>query len=680
MRGRRPPADGDGKARRPTRRQYLHSAAGLGTVALVDGSMADSDELTAPAAEAGTGEREDFLWVHERNWRDGRIRKSEFAFARRHDLAVVFPVRSAAFDAVEGQFRRAVREATGADLDVWIRLGLLTETTAAAFMADDDARRAHLDRLRRVCRVYDELSDGGRVVLWEEAPVMGQWVEGGAWNGEAVQNMTDHGPAIFDEQRRAVRDVTDRPVGIFVHFPYVVDSKSPEVFATLVDDVAERGDPPAFAFLDFYRGWYEKDVGPDAADAAVRSLIANAGEALGGNPVFYLGQAHTINPGHTPSKEAIGSNLRTSLDAGADGLGWYSRTEYVPTERGFDPYVPNEPDAAFEDRVETATVARDRYVYAWLSTLATRPGFDPADRFDLWLWGADLPFEAHRLSARGPDGWEFLRDLDGYADGEYPYGSGAGGGATNGGDGSGSSTEEDVAAVRGLRRDRWLRDGTLELELATRPDGPETTLRGALAMPCDPNAYVAEFEAAALLAGDAPVERFALGATGESTALVPGERRRAVVPVETSNPPSLHGLKHPDSLAAVLRLRSAERRGEVDPDARFDLWVSGRGLADPSAAPSVVDRSGNPRSPAAASVVAKGTDEAALFYGLERDRFLGNGLALADDARAGTAVDAAHAMPYAGSAAFRSPSRAAALVDEQPDEVETFGVASVDRR
>ena len=647
------------------RRDYLRSAAGLGAVGLVDGSLAHRSKAVVTRSGSGPARREDFLWVHERNWRDERARANAFAFARRHDLAVVIPVRTAEFDAVAEPFRRTMREATAADLDVWIRVGLLTEVTAPEFVEDGDARRAHLDRLRRVCRVYDRLTDDGRVVLWEEAPVMGQWVEGGAWNDRATRNMTDHGPRIFDEQRRAVEDVvTDRDVGIFVHFPYVVDSKSPDVFPTLVDGITDRGARPDFAFLDFYRGWYEKDVGPDRADATVRSLITNASEALRGNPVFYLGQAHTINPNHTPSKQSIRSNLRASLDAGASGLGWYSRTRYLPTKRGFDPFVPNEPGASFEDRVETATVARDRYLYAWLSTLATRPRFDAGARFDCWLWADGLSFGAHRLSVRGSDGWTFLRDLDGYADGDYPYDGGPDG---------------NVAVVRALRRDRWLADGTLELRVETRSDATEATLRAALAMPCDPDAYVTEFEGATLLAGDAPVERYALGATADAVPLVPGERQRVVVPVERSSPPSLHGLANPDSLPAVCRLQSAERRTGATPDDRFDLWIRGRNLSDPTAGPSIVDRRGNPFPPAAAAVVARGTDAAALYYGLDRDRFLADGLSLADDARRGTTVEAAYAMPYAGSATFRPPSAAAALFDEQPGEVETYSIASVER-
>jgi len=131
--------------------------------------------------------------------------------------------------------------------------------------------------------------------------------------------------------------------------------------------------------------------------------------------------------------------------------------------------VPNAPDATFEGPVTTDTVARDRFLYAWLSTLATRSDFDPADRFDLWLRGDAFSFYDRRVSASGNDGWAFLRDVDGYADGDYPYGGGPDG---------------NVAVVRGLRRDRWLDGGALDLRIEVgrgrRRDDPPRRARDAV--------------------------------------------------------------------------------------------------------------------------------------------------------------------------------------------------------
>ncbi|SFS02159.1 hypothetical protein SAMN05216559_2606 [Halomicrobium zhouii] len=651
-----------------TRRTYLQAAGALGAVSLMGSALVDdsmrSDGVPRVADGAESDRREDFLWMHGTALDHDRLRANGYAFARRHDLAVVLAVRSANWESRERTVRRAMTEATAAGLDVWLRVGMLTELAADEFVADADARRAHLDRLAAVCGVYDDLTDAGRVVLWEEAPVMGQWVEGGAWTDAAVDNLLEHGPRIFADQKRVVSEATtDRDVGIFVHFPYVVDSKNPEVFRTLTDRIADRGATPDFAFLDFYRGWYEKDVGPGPADDAVRSLVGNASDALGGSPVFYLGQAHTVNPNHTPSKQSLRSNLRASLEAGAAGLGWYGRSRYAPTEQGFDPFVPNEPDVDVDEPVTTGTVARDRLQYAWLSTHSTRSGFDPADRFDLWLRGDAFSFYDRRVRAKDRDGWTFLRDVDGYVDGEYPYGGGPDG---------------NVAVVRGLRRDRWLDGGALALRIESGTDAEETTLRDALAMPCDPDAYVAEHEAASLLAGDAPVERFALGASNERASLVPGDTRQLSVPIERAEPPSLHGLRHPDSLDAIRDLQSAERREGFDRRNHFDLWLHGTGLSEGGSLPGIEDGTGTPKSPADVSATAVGTDPVALCYGLRRDRFLDDGLSLSGSHDAGTDVDAAYAMPYAGSETFRTASRAAELLDEQPREVATYSLDAVD--
>lgn len=44
----------------------------------------------------------------------------------------------------------------------------------------------------------------------------------------------------------------------------------------------------------------------------------------------------------------------------------------------------------------------------------------------------------------------------------------------------------------------------------------------------------------------------------------------------------------------------------------------------------------------------------------------------------GSSVETCHAMPYAGSAPFRPPSRAADLVADQPGETRTFSLDTVE--
>ena len=648
-----------------SRRGYLASAGGLGA-SLVGGGLAyprypdeGADDDPSPPSDR-TEERDDFLWLGGGLWQDPAVRRNLFAFARRHDLAVVLVKSQPSDGPVAETLGPPMVAAREFGLDVWLNVGLLNELPAEAFVTDEAAREAHLEWLSEVARVHGESFETGRVVLWQEAPVMGQWVEGGAWTGEAVENLLEYGPEIFTAQKRAIEAANDAlEVGLFVHFPYIVDSKRPEVFERLVDGLEERNTDPDFGFVDFYRGWYEKDVGPEPANTAVRSLVSNTRTALGDRPVFYLGQSHTINPNHTPSKQALRMNLRASLEAGADGLGWYIRSGYVPTESGFDPFVPNVEGAEVDgDSVNTFSIARDRFLYSWMATLRTRSGFDPGTAFDLWLVGDGFGFHDHRLSVRTTDGeWEYVGDFSGYADGDYP---------------AGSSVTDRATVFRALDRNRLLGDETLECRIATAEGSAGAVLRSAFVMPWDADAYVSEQEAASFARGDTPLEAFSLGRTRESTTLVPGESRRITIPVVDAGSPSLDRLRHPDSIGVRRRLATFEHRERVDPSARFDLWVSGTGLVEPSVIPSIVDRDGNARAPADLGVVAS-EPSLAICHGLERDRFLGDGgLELVRDGDG--SVEACYAMPYAGSATFRSPARAADLLAEQPDEARIFSL------
>ncbi|SER82128.1 hypothetical protein [Natrinema salaciae] len=618
-------------------------------------STDDSPPLGDPPV---TGE--DFLWLGGGLWHDVAIRENLFAFARRHDLAVILVVSDLSDGAADEAFETVLTAASEFDLDVWLNVGLLNAISASAFVTEDDTREEYLGRLREVVAAHGDLFDTGRVVLWQEAPVMGQWAEGGEWNQAAVGNLVEFGPQIFDAQKRAVESENDAlEVGLFVHFPYIVDSKRPEVFESLARGLRQRNAMPDFGFVDFYRGWYEKDVGPQPANAAVRSLVSNVRAALDDRPVFYLGQSHTINPNHTPSKQAMRMNLRASLESGAAGLGWYIRGGYVPTESGFDPFVPNVDGAEVDgDSITTLTVARDRFLYPSLATLAAGDRFEADEAFDLWLVGDELGFYDHRLSLRTADGgWEYVGDVGGYADGEYP---------------DGSAATDRATVFRGLDRDRFLDGGALDCRLETVEDGSGTDLQAAFVMPCDPDDYVSERDAARFARGDAPLEEFSLGQRTDRTPLVPGERRRVTIPITDAAGESLERLRHPDHADLIGRLASFEERESVDPAARFDCWMSGSGLAEPAALPSIVDGDGTERTPDDVGFVAS-TDSLAIWYGLERDRFLGeDGLEVADDAAA--AVDAVYAMPYAGSTTFRAPTRAAALLDEQPDEAERFAL------
>ena len=652
----------DGEGRRLSRREWLRIGGVAGGMAVgasgVDRLLADAVDLhgeVEAAAAAGPqtrddADREDFLWVNGSLRATERLRDNVFAFADRHDLSVVVMRTSAESPEIADVARPQLDAAAERGVDAWLSAGILTELTAPEFVGDAERRERHLERLRRGAELYHDRFGDGRVVLWQEAPVSGRWAEGGKWTSESVANLLEHGPEVFEAQRRAIKAVSDGiDVGIFVHFPYLVDSKNPETYERLTTALRERGAEPDFAMVDFYRGWYEKDAGPTAANDAIRSLIGNAREGVDGGDVFYMGQAHTINPNHTPSRTAMRLDLRTALDAGASGISWYARNGYRRTEVGFDPFVPNHADSAvFDGRegVSTYTVARDRHQFAWRGALGTRPGYGPEDRFDLWLRTGDVGFHDHRLWLRTTEGdWAYVGDFGGYLDGDYPY------------DG-----DPHVTIFHALDRERFL-DGDLELRIASEG---ETTLRNVSVRPFDPGAYVTEREAASL--SPAPtLAGFHLAGAAPEVKLSPGEERTLTVPESSTGSALPTGaLADPDDREVVAALPSATdlNYGVLD---RFDLWAVG------DDAGSLADVALGDRNASDAAAAVSRSGGAAVWYGLPRAMLGGDALDRAESLGDG-GFDALYAIPHAGRAAFVSPGRARELVADDATAAETFSL------
>ena len=629
------------------------------------------DRTTTEAGSGGKGDADaaDFVWAEQALWRDERVRENLFAFAGRHDLAVVIAKADAGIDdvpALEAAF--AVAERHG--VEAWINVGVLKSLDATAFVADGEARRRHLDGLATVAASYADAFPNGRIILWQEAPVGGRWVESGAWNDQAVSNLERLGPRIFADQREQVAEVAPEvAVGIFVHFPYLVDSKQPKTFVELTDGLRARDALPAFTFTDFYRGWYAKDVGPEPANRAVESLVSNARTATDGRPVTFLGQAHTIDPRYTPSKQDVWMDLRAALGAGAEGVGWYARTAYTPTERGFDPFLPNRGPAARDGpHASTLTFARDRYQYAYaaLRSKRRREGAGSGNGsktapIDLWLVGRDFSFYDHRLSARTRDGeWTFLGDFEGYLDGNYPYGR----------DG------RSVSIFRGLPRERFAPDGRLECRVKTRPRSDGARLSAALAMPANVACFLTEGAAAAV---DRDLERFSAGHATVDEPLTAGDPTTVALDLGTPDR-SMEALAFPDHRAQRRRLRRLESRSDFSPAEVFDLWVRtarANDVPDPSAL-SLVGDSGT-RGLGEASTTVSTVPDGSVFYGLPRDA-LGHedgspSLELAGDAR--DRVSSAYAMPYAGLVAFRPAGTAMRVLDTDPEAARTYAIAVV---
>ena len=662
---------------RDTSRRAVLRGAGALTCCTLGGSLAlpVDDERRGVATDRpptrSTGvegvPREDFVWLAPGLWRDERIRENLVAFAARHDLAAVFSQPVASDEAMVDRVVAAMEASREAGATPWLETAVPHEFTPEQFATQPAVRERHLSHLRSAARKYAAVVPDGNLVLWEEAPVAGEWIPGGAWNSDAVDAMERYGPELYARQRAAVAEVApDLAAGIFLHFPYVIESRQPGVFAGLMDDLAARDALPDFVFTDFYRGWYEKDVGPGPANAAVRSLVTNAARHSRGRPVYFLGQAHTINPRHTPSTQAMRMDLRAATGAGARGVGWYARTVYKQTRRGFDPFVPNEPDeSAMPDDVgvNTLSVARDRFQYAYRATLAAQSAFDPRNRFDLWIH-ADAPgFYGHRVSARTGDGWLPLGDVAGAHPAVAPVDDG-----------------EHVSVFHALDAERFVADGDLSLRVETR-DGRGGRLRGVYALPFDPNVAYTEREATRLVA-DGAVSPFAFGAVERDDRLTPGTPLEltvrtdgvgGLVPATTRyGLPPVADLLAPGTLGHRLRLAAAEVDDEFDRRRRFDLWARTSDVDDPRGLFEQFELGDAP-------VTAAGGDGAAVFWGLRR-RVLG------DDASAtlsdllartfeGRTVEALYAMPYFGSEDVRLPAQVATLLRDSPDAVATFAFA-----
>jgi len=682
------------------RRRFLDAAAAAGMVGLAGCSGEDDRNgattnspanSTEPGEETDGGTRRrattaaesepagsDFVWAEQAIWQDERVRENLFAFAARHDLAVIIAKADADAGDVT-QLETVLAAAARHGAEAWLNVGVLTRLTPSEFVGDGAKRRRHLDGLEAVVQRYRDFFPEGRIVLWQEAPVGGRWNEAGTWNDRAVANLERLGPRIFAAQQRRIENVAPSvDVGIFVHFPYIVDGKQPKTFETLTADLQSRGALPDFTFTDFYRGWYAKDVGPGPANAAVESLVRNARELTDDRPVSYLGEAHTINPQYTPSRQAMWMDLRAALGAGAEGVGWYARTAYKETKHGFDPFLPNTESAARDgSRASTLTFARDRYQYAYAALRAKRDdgtagGRSASERrFDLWLVGSGFDFYEHRLSLRtGAGEWQFVGDFNGYLDGEYPYGDGA----------------AHVSIFRGLSRERFDRDGHLELAVDTGHSSDDAQLDCVLAMPEDVSTYLAEPAAAELYDKRPDIHGFNVGHERVDARLAAGGSKRFTVELGDPERP-LDALVFPDHRAQRDRLRALESRDGFDPGELFDLWLTTETtdrngeVADGIEGSSLVgDAKRRPLDEASAAVST--ADGGAVFYGIDRDdlahRDGSAAIELAGEAR--KSVTGAYAMAYAGTVAFRPAVEAVKLLETDRASARTFAIAHEEGR
>jgi hypothetical protein len=617
-----------------------------------------------------TGSIEPFLWFGggtfgpaERG--DEPAGETVLAYLARNDVSVVVTDNAATVEEAGGDLDHQLAAAADAGVDVLLNAGMVPGPdqskayTDRELIEDEATMEAFLEPLRETARVYETYYPEGRLLLWHEAPIMGNWT--GDSYAERAESVVEYGPAIFAAQKRAVREVSpDLDVAVFPHdIPMAPPERSTApICERLFEGLAARDATPDFVFVDSYRSHHEWAAGCEPSNEFVHEMLANVTRHAD-VPVYYLGETHTDNNHYTPSKGALEGNVRAALDAGVEGYGWYSRGRYHRTsDRCYDPFVPNTGTVA-EDQFTTLTGSRDRLLWATLLAIERRPEFDPEERFDLWVHGRDFEFHEHRLSVRDSEGdWELLGDVSGYADGDNPY---AGADRTR------------VSVFHAL--DRSLLEGGLEVRVESRGDGD---LLGLYAVPhLEPGLYLTEPEATTLLADGTDLDRFLMGGWDGSLTLSEGDHSEVTVDTagDAADPVEL---VYPEQAAAYRRMIDLEDTESVREC--FDLWVWGSDLDGLSATVGgeSVDRFADPLP-----AEKFGETEAVVYRGLRAEEFLhahpgGHyvDLALGADDRA--TIRGVYAMPCGGARNFRGDAEVAATVaadyEEGAGQIEGFAL------
>lgn len=454
--------------------------------------LALAGSVGAPAAAQGRGPEErpqNFLWIFGKLYQDPATYENLLAFAKRHDLFLILAPASVTEDQVESSgLEEALRRAKEHGLAAWLNTGVFRAKdgwpTAEVILNTPEWRAKYKRQLQEIVAVYLAHYPRGHLILGHEDPLFSNWP------AEDTTSLKRYGAEMFRLQRDAVKELDpDARVALFL-----LPSTIRDVYPVIMPDLKAARALPDFNLIDKYRGYGDPRLGLEENDERTRQLIHLAKSLTGGSPVYFLGQDHTINTGYTPSRRAILGNLDAALDAGVAGMGWYIRTRHVKTSdvstlgRTVEPFLPTvgEVDKA---RYSTFTGDRDRFMYAYLATFESQRLLVPEERFDLWIHGADLDLHEARVYLKTTDGeWEFVGDIGSYVGGDNPY-----------------SLDGRTGAVifHALRRDRFVRQGTVEAKVVARGESDGLEIRGVYAVPyAETAAYVTEADAASRLEAD----------------------------------------------------------------------------------------------------------------------------------------------------------------------------------
>lgn len=522
---------------------------GAGGPGGADGTEASARRTAGaiPPSEAAAVDSSDrplvFMWTGAGPLmeREPRMLENVLLFCRRHGIV---PYASSVGDSAEvNRFLTAAREA-GLET-AWIEVGPRREeiggATARQFAEEDAHRRATVDRLRGIARVFRKhYPDSARVTIFDEAPIGTFATDPGVWQADytrEVELFRRWGPAAFGHMKRAIEEEFPAArVGVFLHHPH---NASPGTAGrwSFLGEFMRRADSlgvtPEFVYSDVYRGYFNRGYGYEATNAYIRDVAAHVSEVAGrhGVPGYQLGQVHTIKLGYTPSRWEIDGNVEAMLAGGLDGIGWYwpnyAATGHedpgVPAGRGggapgdsgsdgtertghrvsFDPFDPN----AWGELGPAGSLygtSRDRFTYSYLRALEATGRLRADERFDLWIYGRDFDHVEHSVYLRTNPGhgerWELVghfnpeRDREGYR--------------PEARDSLIRSLDGRRGAVvfHGLRRDRFLggdiRERHLTVRITTRDGTDGSELSAVYAMPHRPTrSYRTEEEVTRLIEG-----------------------------------------------------------------------------------------------------------------------------------------------------------------------------------
>lgn len=434
--------------------------------------------------------------------KEPRMYESMLLFAKHHDI---IPYESGANTVTD--LKRFLDHTKEKDISkTWIEIGPRREgLTIKEFVENPDARKATLDRFRRLARTYKKYyPDFARVTIFDEAPLGAFDREGQTDGYEAIfRQFKKYAPKAFSLLYTAFKEeFPQAEVGIFLHHPHNASPKMSGRYSyieSFMKSADSLNSVPDFIFSDVYRGYFNRGYGQEATDKYITDVVSHTKEVAEqyDAEAYQLGEVHTIKLGYTPNQRQIDTNIDAMLEGHADGIGWYwpnyagtnmikgngSTITSTDVDVSFNPFVPNN-WGSIGPAGSLYGTSRDRFSYAYLRMLEATGQIKPEQSFDLWIYGYDFDHSEHALWLKSQSGssekWKLIgyinpqQDEAGYkteAGTQYRY----------------SYNDKWHAVVfHGLPRERFFTGDSLRslnIKIGSADDSDQSQLAAAYAMP-----------------------------------------------------------------------------------------------------------------------------------------------------------------------------------------------------